>query len=127
MWGGVEYQDRLYETLVHNYENLGLTAPGLKAEINLIHGDASKLEEELDDYDWFYFFSPFEGELFEHTIQNICRSMDRVPRKVHIIYINPDCHEMINQTGRFYLTNQIEIMSRTRITYLYESRRQSQD
>ena len=52
---------------------------------------------ELDDYNCFFFFDPFEGELFDRVIDVVCKSLKRVPRKTFIIYINPRCYKTIEK------------------------------
>lgn len=91
--------------------------------LNCIKGDASKLSTELDGYDCFFFFDPFEGELFERVIAAIIKSLDRVPRKIYIIYLNPSCHAAIERTGRFELTNRFDIMTRQRVVKVYVSKK----
>ena len=117
--GGVEYQKNIYDIMVQNFRKLELEDVMQSGKINGIHGDASKLGQELDGYNWFYFFEPFRGSLFEHTMERICESLERNPRRAHLIYINPGCHEMIEQTGKFQLTNQFTIMTRQRVVHVY--------
>lgn len=115
--GGVEYADNVYEILVSNFEKLGMDPKGEK--VTCIHGDAAVVQEELDEYNWFYFYDPFEINVFEKVIQNICDSVRRVPRQVHIINILPRYHQLIINTGMFVLTNQFDIMSRQRVVDVY--------
>lgn len=117
--GGVEYQDNIYETMIQNFEHLGLHDELMSGKINCIHGDAALISEELDEYNYFYYFAPFEGEIFEKTIENICQSIERVPRKAYIIYIFPQCHEVIEKTGKFQLTNSFTNMTRQRVVHVY--------
>lgn len=117
--GGVEYQDNIYQIMIQNFKNLGLENLMDSGQLRCINGDASQLGSELDAYNWFYFFDPFEGELFTNAIERICESIDRVKRKIHIIYINPRCHDAIDKTERFYLTNSFTILTRQRVVDVY--------
>lgn len=74
---------------------------------------------ELDDYNWFYTFDPFAKEVYEKVIDNICESLNRVRRKVHLISILPRYNKKIMETGKFVLTNQFDIMMRQRVVNIY--------
>lgn len=115
--GGIEYEDGIYKTLTENFEKLGMN-PHTK-QINCIHGDAAWLKSELDEYNWFYFFDPFEKEIFQEVIYNIAESVRRSPRQAYIINILPRYHELITGTDLFVLTNQFDIMSRQRVVDIF--------
>ena len=116
--GGVEFQDNIYNTMMDNFDRLGLQNLINTKKLNCINGDASKLSVELDDYNCFFFFDPFEGELFDRVIDVVCKSLKRVPRKTFIIYINPRCHKTIEKTRMFNLTNRFDIMTRQRVVFM---------
>lgn len=115
--GGVEYADNVYDILVSNFEKIGMNPQGEK--VNCIHGDAALVKQELDEYNWFYFFDPFGQEVFEKVIDNITESIDRCPRKVTIIDILPRFHKKILDTGKFVLTNQFDTMTRQRVVSVF--------
>jgi Methyltransferase domain len=50
---------------------------------------------DLDDYNYFYFFSPFPANTTSAVIRNISDSLTRKPRTATIIYFNPECHDAI--------------------------------
>ena len=120
--GGVEYESGIYKTLTDNFGKLGMD--GRTGQIDCIHGDAAQLREELDAYNWFYFFDPFEENIFRHVIDNIEKSVRRKPRQVHIINILPRYHGLITGTGLFVLTNQFDIMSRQRVVSVFVTRKE---
>lgn len=113
--GGVEYEPKIYEVLCENMRKLQLED---KAE--LLYGDAGELTVELDGYNWFYFFLPFDNYIFEKCIRSICGSYKRKKRKIHIISISPYSHECIEKTGIFRLTNQFTVDMRQRVVYVFE-------
>lgn len=115
--GGVEFEKSIYETMIKNYKKLGINPHSEK--IDCIHGDAAQLTTELDAYNWFYYFDPFEVDVYEKTIQNICQSIERKPRKVHLMIINPRCYQLIIDSGYFILTNQFETMTRQRVVDVF--------
>lgn len=118
--GGVEYVDNVYQILISNFEKLGIDL--LSGYVNCFHGDAALLKNELDDYNWFYLFDPFDEKVLEKVLGNLCESIKRYPRKIWIIYIIPKYHELIMKTERFVLTNQFDIMTRQRVVNIYISK-----
>jgi len=62
--------------------------------------DAS-LFQDLDPYNYIYFFNPFSGADMIKVIANLIASIERKPRKVTIIYNNPTCHDEIVCTEAF--------------------------
>ncbi len=117
--GGIEFQDNIYHAMVENFKKLQLERKMQAGEITCLRGDASKLGDELDAYSWFSFFDPFRGEVFEKTIERIVDSLNRNPRKAYIIYMNPYCHNVIENSGKFLLTNSFTIMTRQRVVNVY--------
>lgn len=115
--GGVEYADNVYDILVSNFEKLGIDPNG--EMINCIHGDARLVKEELDKYNWFYTYDPFDKEVYEAVINNICESLERCPRKAYLISILPTYYKKILDTGKFVLTNQFDIMTRQRVVSVF--------
>lgn len=121
--GGVEYETKIYDELVSNFQKLGID---LKENQNIacIHGDAAKIKTELDAYNWFFYFDPFGNPVFAQTISNICDSLRRKPRKIHIIDINPRFHDLILNSGCFELTNQFWIATRQKVVDVFVSKRE---
>lgn len=120
--GGVEYEDGLYETLLDNFKKIGIRPHS--EQVNCIHGDASRVEEALDAYNWFYFFDPFGREIFRKAIHNICESIKRNRRRAYIISINPKHHQIVEDTGCFLLTNQFDILTRQRVVDVFVTKRE---
>jgi len=50
-----------------------------------------------------YLFNPFVGDVFHTVLANLCRSLDRSPHRLHILYANPVMASAILDTGRFEL------------------------
>jgi len=48
-----------------------------------------------DPSNYFYFFSPFPMKIMSAVIKNIRNSLTRNPRKVTLIYCNPECHDAV--------------------------------
>lgn len=114
--GGVEYEPKIYEVLTANMRKLGI---GTDEGVELICGDAANLDTELDQYNWFYFFLPFDTYIFEKCIDSICRSYQRKKRKLHIISISPFSWQCIENSGIFRLVNQFTVDMRQRVVNIY--------
>lgn len=114
--GGVEYEPKIYDVLVDNMRKLGIETA---ENIELICGNAQNLNTELDKYNWFYFFLPFDNYIFESCIKAICDSYRRKRRKIHIISISPFSWQCIENSGIFRLVNQFTVDMRQRVVNIY--------
>ena len=68
--------------------------------VEVVCCDAGKFTD-LDAYNYCYFFNPFPGAVMTEVLQNLARSLNRRPRKMTIIYLNPECHDRIIEHGVF--------------------------
>ena len=100
--GGVEYDDDLYQTARMNFEKMNYNVD------KIIHKDASRVTYEIDEYNYFFFYDPFEGKQFVKTVRNILDSYQRKTRKIIIIYASPQCDDILRSDGKFVLTKKIE-------------------
>lgn len=114
--GGIEYETKIYDVLKNNMYQLGL---GSRAE--LLYGDAGEVKEQLDKYNWFYFYNPFDEVILKKCAENIAESYERNKRKIHIIFFSPKNYACIEDTGVFRLTNQFTIDMRQRVVGIFES------
>lgn len=115
--GGVEYEPKIHTMLVDNMKKLKL----YNENVELIQGDAAKVNTQLDKYNWFYFFYPFDNIIMKECIGAICESLKRCTRRIHIISIMPMSYSIIERTGYFRLTCQFTIDTRQRVVDVYES------
>jgi SAM-dependent methyltransferase len=53
-----------------------------------------------DDASTVFLFNPFYGQTFRRAISKIFDSYDRNPRRIHIVYENPQQHDWLLSTGR---------------------------
>lgn len=114
--GGIEYEPKLFEVATENIKLLNV-----QNDVELICDDARNVKENLDVYNWFYFFFPFDRTIFEMVIENIKQSYLRKKRKMHIIYYTAMEYDFIESTGIFRLTNQFTVDSRQRVVGVFES------
>jgi hypothetical protein len=54
-----------------------------------------------------YLFNPFNGATFERVCANMLASLDRAPRTLRTIYVNPLEHETLLTTGRFHVIRHV--------------------
>jgi hypothetical protein len=53
-----------------------------------------------DDLTIAYMFRPFTGATFRGMVDNLIASYDRAPRRLRIVYVNPEEHDVLMATGR---------------------------
>jgi 16S rRNA G966 N2-methylase RsmD len=98
---GIELNEDIHKIAVKNMELLNVPS-------KIINGDAAKFKE-LDEYNIFFFYNPFGGEVFERVISNIEESVARTERKIHIVYGNPFNHKNVIASGSFQLCKQLRV------------------
>lgn len=69
-------------------------------EVTIETADATEFTVP-DDVTVVYLYNPFGGATFECVCQNLLASLDRAPRLMRIIYLNPVEERAIVSTGRF--------------------------
>lgn len=68
--------------------------------------DASEFNQ-LNDYNYFYFFDPFPAVVMQDVIRNIEDSIAEKPRRVTVIYLNPCSHELFEASPVFRKTAEL--------------------
>ncbi|MEO1011531.1 MAG: class I SAM-dependent methyltransferase [Bacteroidota bacterium] len=93
--GGVELDKELVDIAKANMKKLGL------ANIEIYNENGIDFKE-IDDYNHFYFYDPFNAEIFSKVLENIIESMDKNPRKITLMYLNQrGHHEVMMNSKRF--------------------------
>jgi Histone methylation protein DOT1 len=94
-------------------------------DVELVTSDA--LEYEIpDDVTIAYFYNPFRGDIFSTVIDRLIATVDRNPRRLRIIYLNPTEHDVLMGTGRVKLVKKLrgfrptKDWAREKSTYIYE-------
>jgi hypothetical protein len=85
---GVELSPKLVAIAEDNFKKLNI------GNITMTVSDAADFTD-LDEYNYFYFFSPFPCSVMSAVMRNICASLIARPRKTVIIYFNPECHAAV--------------------------------
>jgi SAM-dependent methyltransferase len=91
---GVEISPRLINVAKKNLNKLRIKG------IEIICGDAANFVD-LDKFNYAYFFNPFPHPIMQSVIANIEDSIANAKRKFTIIYLNPECHDIILKNGVF--------------------------
>lgn len=99
--GGVEFDSELYTIACSNFKKVGINTD------YLYHEDASKLTEELDEFNYFFIYNSFQGKLFQQVIHNLEESYKRKKRKITFIYSGPYCHSEVIKNNVFKFSKQI--------------------
>lgn len=99
--GGVEYDRNLWEISKDNFSKIDVDYSGILCK------DARILGDELDIYNYFYMYDPFEGDMFLEVLKRIEESYERSNRMIFLIYAVPNCHEIVLKTG-FKLSKYIK-------------------
>ena len=100
--GGVEFDRNLWNIAQDNFAKIDADASGILCK------DARMLKEELDEYNFFYMYDPFEEKMFYEAIKRIEESYERRKRKIFLIYTVPNCHDLVIKDGYFTLTKQVK-------------------
>lgn len=94
---GVEVSGTLHDIA---RENIDRNRQRLRCrDIELVHADV--LDYELpDDVTVVFLYNPFQGEIFATVIKRLLQSVQRNPRPLRIIYVNPVEERLLLGTGR---------------------------
>ncbi|MEE1946847.1 hypothetical protein VRU48_17105 [Pedobacter sp. KR3-3] len=111
---GVELSDKLVKIAESNLEKLKIK------KVKLIHENATTCKD-LDDYNYFYFYNPFPGEVMSVVLENIKESIERSPRVVRLIYCNPEFHASVVASNAFFLEKTFDSEVKWGVINLYKS------
>lgn len=85
---GIEVDEELYELALDNRAYFDTRFRGSAEMIDIINGKAEEYEVCPEDT-IFYFFNPFEINIFKEVIENIKKSVKEHPRRVYIMMYYP--------------------------------------
>ena len=83
---GVELASQLHTIAQENMKSMQRRARCM--EIELVNSDILDYDFP-DDVTFVYMFNPFRGAIFQGVVEMMIRSLDRNPRTLHLIYLNP--------------------------------------
>jgi SAM-dependent methyltransferase len=89
-------------------------------DVQVVTSDATAWEIP-DDMTWAYFFNPFTAPILRTVLDKIVESLDRAPRRLTLVYVNP------LDSGRTHPTpaDEIEARGRFRLVRKTAGRRRS--
>ncbi len=116
--GGVELSRDVYAQACINTKSLGI-------ECDLYNQSATECNA-LDDYNIFFFYNSFQGELCQIMFNNLEKSYERCNRNLYLVYANPFCHRMVLKNGYFKLYKQMLIDNFDPILNIYRIDRKAQ-
>jgi SAM-dependent methyltransferase len=99
---GLEISEHIAKIARSNFRKMRIPSERCR----IFTGNASEFMEELDCYNYVYFYNPFYSGVMNRFIHNLHESIARNPRKVTIIYNNPTCHQEIMLNGLFSSINE---------------------
>ena len=85
---GVEVDEELYELALDNRAFFNTRFRGSDQKIELICGKAEEYQVKPEDT-VFYFFNPFEINIFEQVIENVVHSVAEHPRRIFVMMYYP--------------------------------------
>lgn len=75
-------------------------------DVQLVNADVTEYELP-DDVTIVFMFNPFGGAIFASVMEQLLASLDRVPRRLRLIYGNPLEEQQVLATGRATLAREI--------------------
>jgi precorrin-6B methylase 2 len=107
---GLEVSSLLHRRAQENLARFRLHG---RAPVELTLGDAS-VYELPDSVTIVFLYNPFAGREFERVMQHVFASVDRRPRPLRLVYVNPKEHAYLAETGRCRLVKRFRGLRPTR-------------
>lgn len=85
---GIEVDEDLYELALDNRAYYNTRFRDTAERIEIINGKAEEYEIRQED-DVFYFFNPFEINIFEQVMEHIIESVEKHPRRIFVMMYYP--------------------------------------
>lgn len=114
---GVEISPELHETAVRNVERRRnhLTCK----DVVLVNMPAESFDVP-DDVTVVYLFNPFGGNVFARVARSLFASFDRKPRRLGIIYHQPDEEDFLLRSGRVRVIRSVRSLDGRAHTRIFE-------
>jgi SAM-dependent methyltransferase len=85
---GVEVDEELYENALDNRAYYNTRFRDSLERIEILHGKAEEYEVKREDT-VFYFFNPFEINIFEQVIEHVMENVAQYPRRIFVMMYYP--------------------------------------
>lgn len=99
--GGVELNEKIYKIAQKNFTKLRVP------NVRIMHDNAMNIDQ-LDDYNFFYFFNPFPEVVLKKVLENIKSSVQKNPRIITIIYYLPAFRKVFDNDSFLHFVKQVE-------------------
>ena len=109
---GVELMPELVAIAQKNFRILNIT------NVDMVVTDAADFTD-LEPFTYFYFYSPFPRSVMGAVLHNIQNSLQKKPRLVHLIYCNPEFHDLIDSESGFCKTAEFRHQQLNLPMYIY--------
>ncbi len=76
----------------------GIQADYPDTQFNILQEDARYFDIP-DDTGYIFLFNPFDKVVMVEFVQNVLKSVSRNPRKITILYANPECRQIWEKAG----------------------------
>lgn len=111
---GYDLSKKLADIANQNFKILGLK------QCHACQADALEFTA-YDDFNYFYIFNSLPQKVFEVMMKHLLESMERRPRKVRFIYLNPECHGYMEAHTPFRLVYKKRAPISWFTYYVYEA------
>jgi SAM-dependent methyltransferase len=103
---GVELVPEIYRHAVRNIHNAERRRRRIRGRVELINQDIRAFAVP-DDVSVVFAFNPFRGPVWTAAIDSLIASRDRAPRRIRLVYVNPEEHRQLLGTGRFRVEREL--------------------
>lgn len=110
---GYDLSEELVRIANQNFQKLGLK------NCEAFQADAMEFAE-YDDFNYFFIFNSFPRDVFKTMMKHLMESVERRPRKVRFIYLNPVCHDYMETHTPFRLIYRKKALLTWFTYYCYE-------
>lgn len=93
---GIDHSPQLISAAKRNIAKMRIR------NVELHCADARTFVDGLDEITHVYMFNPFPEAIMRIFMENLRKSLMRVPRRLSIIYLNPTCHQTVLDGGFVY-------------------------
>jgi predicted RNA methylase len=91
------------------------------SDVELVVADAQEWEIP-DDVTIVFMYNPFGGEILDAFLDNVLASLERRPRQLRLLYVNPEAAERIERRSELRLLRTAGESKHGPATRLYEAR-----
>jgi SAM-dependent methyltransferase len=96
---GVDFSPELCKIATYNCQKFKEKTQNT-VEFRIYESDIIDYQIKSDE-NVFYLFNPFEGKILDQVLDNIQLSLSKYPRKVQIIYHNPEYHHIFEHMHHY--------------------------